>query len=177
VHMSALLAAEEVLGVWSVVDGHSVVAGQGHGWGLCWLCLGFVVVVVGRGTMAWLVGCWSVWVVPVVVAAAGVPSAPRVVRVGLRLEVLGVRHFYLVGGGSACVSGALVDGAKGLLLGTGLSGSFSGGRGAGVGAGVRVFVCWLLWRRLLLTHLLRCCCSFFGVGRGKYSLYLRGGAC
>jgi hypothetical protein len=31
VHMSALVAGVEVPGVWSVVDGHSVVAGQGHG--------------------------------------------------------------------------------------------------------------------------------------------------
>ena len=59
-HMSALVAGAEVPEVWSVVGGHSAVAGQGHGQGLCWLCLGFVVVVVGRETTAWRVGCWPV---------------------------------------------------------------------------------------------------------------------
>ena len=53
VHMSALVAWATVPEVWSVVVGHSVVAGQGHGRGLCWLCLGYVAVGVGRETMAW----------------------------------------------------------------------------------------------------------------------------
>jgi hypothetical protein len=105
VHMSALVAGAEVPEMWSVVDGHSVVVGQGHGRGLCWLCLGFVVVVVGRETTAWQVGCCPFGVLPYALVAGGVRDPLRVVGSGLRLGMLVAGHLCLVGGELGWVSG------------------------------------------------------------------------